>query len=126
VTGRTKIASAAWTTIALLTLLGGCAGGDYGASRDEAAPDDAAPSGLETPAVLDLTVEAQAVLAKADIADGAEDHVVAKCPGCNLAMEGSADHAAHVGDYELHFCSEDCSRRFQEDTNASILALAIP
>lgn len=67
-----------------------------------------------------------AVLARADAADGAVDHVVAKCPGCGLGMEGDAQHAAHVGEYDLHFCSAPCRDRFTEDTTASLLAMEIP
>jgi hypothetical protein len=122
-TGRAKFQSVAWTVIAMLALLTGCGGGDYGHGDSHG---DAASHEAATPAVLDLTVEAQAILATADLADGTEDNVVSKCPGCNLAMDGSAEHVAHVGEYELHFCSAGCSEKFQEDTNAAILALATP
>jgi len=119
--------AAAAAGLVVAALAAGCAAGDHGTATGEHGthPADAAPETV-APAVLELTPEAEAILAQADRVDGTEDHVVAKCPGCNLAMDGTAEHAAHVGDYELHFCSEGCSRRFQEDTNASILAMKMP
>jgi Fe-S oxidoreductase len=67
-----------------------------------------------------------AKLAGADLADGTEDNVVSRCPGCALAMDGSADHALQVKDYELHFCSDSCRHGFEEDTMAKVAKLEIP
>ena len=67
-----------------------------------------------------------AILARADQVDGASDHVVSSCPGCQLHMPGNAAHAVQVGDYALHFCSEECKSRFDKDLEKSVLALAVP
>ncbi len=63
------------------------------------------------------------VLAAADAADGSKDKVVAKCGGCKLGMDGSADHALKVKDYEMHFCSADCKSHFAENTEKAVMAL---
>jgi len=99
-----------YTLLAILGLLvlAGCGGAPEAAS--EAPASDAAVA---------------AVLAKADGIDGATDQVVANCPGCALAMQGSAEHAMTVGEYELHFCSDDCKNTFAESPADSILALNI-
>lgn len=65
-------------------------------------------------------------LAGADLADGTEDMVVSRCPGCALAMEGSADYPVSVEGYELHFCSESCRHGFEDDLMANIARLEIP
>lgn len=78
------------------------------------------------PAVFEMTPELEAVLVKADLVDGTEDKVVARCPGCDFGMEGSAEHAVHAGDYELHFCSEKCKDAFSEDLAGSLMAMAFP
>ena len=76
-------------------------------------------------AAFEATPAVNAVLAKADLADGTEDHVVGKCPGCSLAMEGTADHPMTVGDYSLHFCSDECRDRFTESGAQAILDLPV-
>ena len=105
------------TILAALLVLAGCGG--ESASYD--GPKEAAE-----PASVKLTPELEAKLASADRADGEEDHVVANCPGCNLAMEGEADNAVDVGDYALHFCSDTCQRDFSEDLQRSLVALLVP
>ena len=67
-----------------------------------------------------------AKLAGADLVDGKEDFVVARCPGCALAMEGSAEHSLQVEGYELHFCSDSCRHNFEEDAMAKLAKLEIP
>jgi len=106
--------------LAVLLVLAGCGG--ESASYDEPA-EPAEPAGPES---VELTPELEAKLASADRADGEEDHVVAYCPGCNLAMEGEADHAVDVGDYALHFCSDTCQGDFSEDLKGSLVALVVP
>ncbi len=71
-------------------------------------------------------VELRFVLAKADQVDGTEDHVVSKCPGCALAMDGNEDHSLEVEDYELHFCSDRCRDGFTENTAEAVMALKVP
>lgn len=116
---------------AAVALLTGCgAGDDAGAAADHAAAAadqaaEAATSAEHVAVTVAATPAMTAVLVKADQADGAEDHIVAKCPGCALAMEGSADHAMEVGDYSLHFCSDSCKDRFGENAAQAILELPV-
>jgi YHS domain-containing protein len=86
------------------------------ATTVESATPSAAPA---NPTAADL-----AVLAAADRADGTEDRAVRLCPGCSLAMEGSAEHALELGGYELHFCSAPCREHFAEHPESGIEALA--
>ena len=83
--------------IALLTLAG-CGGGDYDsaeAENPEAAPD--ASSEPAAVAMIEVGPEGAAMLALADAADGTSDHVVERCSGCSLGMEGKAEHALQAG-----------------------------
>ena len=64
------------------------------------------------------------VLTKADAADGSVDHVVTKCAGCGLGMDGNPLHAVEHDAYELHFCSESCSTNFTEAPEAVLGRLA--
>ena len=124
-----KVLSGILVTTAALVLLAGCGGGETAYSADDADASAAAEPAVEPaaePAVLELSPEAVAILAQADLADGTEDHVVSKCASCNLKMEGSAENVLQVGDYEMHFCSNTCSRRFGETTEALILELPHP
>jgi hypothetical protein len=116
-----KVLSSILVTTAALVLLAGCGGGETAYSAD-----DADASAAAEPAVLELSPEAVAILAQADLEDGTEDHVVSKCASCNLKMEGSEENVLQVGDYEMHFCSNTCSRRFEENTEALILELPHP
>lgn len=84
------------------------------AARDAA--DAPKPAASLTPEQLD------AVLATADAADGTVDHVVSKCAGCRLGMDGRADHAVSAHGYQLHFCSDDCKARSSKDIDATITA----
>jgi hypothetical protein len=68
--------------------------------------------------------DATSVLARADKADGTADHVVAKCAGCALGMDGNPLHAVTHEDYELHFCSETCAEGFSKDPEAVLGRLA--
>ena len=52
------------------------------------------------------------ILAKADQVNGTADKIVTKCARCNLAMDGTKEHALKVGEYTLLFCSEDCKQTF--------------
>lgn len=84
--------------------------------------------GAEVDAVVEEASSVDAVAAKlalADMADGAADKVVTLCAGCALGMEGSAEHAADVHGYVMHFCSDGCRKPFAEDPDAAILALVI-
>ncbi len=79
----------------------------------------------ETPVVIEASPELEAKLAVADLADGTEDQVVAQCPGCGLAMEGSDDYLSQVADYSIHFCSDRCKNAFAEDPEGMLMALAV-
>ena len=120
-TQRWNVRMSLLAVLTALVVLTGCAGGEQ---AEDAAHGEA--GGGAEPAVIEISEEAAAILARADLADGTEDHVVRKCASCNLAMDGSPDHALQVGEYEMHFCTSTCSRRFKEATEASILAMAQP
>ncbi len=127
---------------ALITItLTGCGGGettdlesaaeDMAAEAGEAAEGAMDQAGESVEGAMDMAGEemneaAAMVLAKADGMDGAEDMVVSKCPGCALAMDGDAAHAANMGDYELHFCSADCMDKFNEAPVKSLMAMKLP
>lgn len=72
------------------------------------------------------TADVLARLAKADAVDGKTDKVVDKCAGCSLGMDGKAEKELVVGDYKMHFCSDGCLGRFQDDPNGQITALKLP
>lgn len=78
------------------------------------------------PNAFPFNLEAATLLASADALDGAEDQVVGKCGGCALTMDGSAEHALKVGDYQMHFCSDYCRNGFEKDTEKALMALTIP
>jgi hypothetical protein len=78
------------------------------------APADVAPA---------LDEATLAGLAAADALDGASDHVVAKCAGCALRMDGKAEHSVSVGDYTLHLCSTSCADHFTGDLGAGLARL---
>ncbi len=111
------------TTIVLALALVACGGArtsyDEPAEAEPAEATPAAPAGNTEPSEAML-----AALAVADRADGDEDQVVGNCAGCGLAMEGSDEHALHVGDYAMHFCSDSCRGKFSEDVEASLVALS--
>jgi hypothetical protein len=110
-----------------VALLAGCAEQTTPPAEEAAAEPVPEPVAEEVvAAVLEMTPELEAVLAKADLVDGTEDKVVARCPGCGLGMDGSAEHAAHAGDYALHFCTEQCKDAFSTDLAGSLMAMALP
>jgi Fe-S oxidoreductase len=113
---------------AILAAIAMTACGGAGTSYDE--PATAEPAAEAAPAAeagpIEPTEAMLATLAAADAADGTTDHVVAKCPGCALAMEGSADSALQVGDYALHFCSDSCRDHFSTDVEGKLVAMKIP
>jgi hypothetical protein len=89
------------------------------AAPEAAAPADTAPA-ESTPALDEATL---AGLAAADALDGAADHVVAKCAGCALRMDGKAEHSLAVGDYTLHLCSSPCQDHFAADLAGGLAGL---
>ena len=88
--------------------------------------DDTAPPKDSAKTPTGPSAEVLAALAKADGADGKTDKVVSKCVTCALAMDGKADHAATVGDYKVHLCSDDCKKKFDTDPDKALLALKVP
>ncbi len=132
---KQHFARASWRGFVLLCLLLTVGGGGYESDdatveTSEETPvvteavegEDAAPElAIEIPAPMEEMVGA--VLAKADAYDGTTDHIIANCPGCALAMEGNPDHALHIADHELHFCSEDCKAQFAENAMENLIAL---
>ncbi|MCP3981702.1 MAG: hypothetical protein GY716_20570 [bacterium] len=114
-------------TLGIVLLLAGCHGhdGDHGHADADAADagGETEPAAEEASLTVEVGPAAQAMLALADHADGAGDHVVSKCPGCRLAMEGDAAHAMKAGEYELHFCSDTCRDDFAKHAEEAIVAL---
>jgi L-aminopeptidase/D-esterase-like protein len=119
---------AIWSLLLLtVALLAGCAEQATPPAEETAAEPVAEPVAEEiVAAVFEMTPDLEVKLAAADLLDGAEDKVVARCPGCGLAMDGSAEHAAHAGDYALHFCTAECKDAFSEDLAGSLMAMALP
>ena len=78
-------------------------------------PETVAETSGDEPVPIDLNEAQLAILKAADLHDGVEDGVVQECGRCALAMEGDEAHAAHVGDYELHFCSDRCKLAFEDN-----------
>ncbi len=106
--------------IAFLTLaVAGCEGGNK-----EASPPSGDPA--STTAAPQPSAAGLAVLVKADAADGATDKVVSKCLTCNLGMDGSSDHIAKLGDYQLHLCSAECKAGFEKAPEKELLSVNFP
>ena len=112
---RTKV-SVTWVC-GLTALLGVACGGN------ETAEDTAQAT---PPPATTVTSEMQARLVLADQVDGTKDGVVARCAGCMLGMDGSADHALQVGDFQMQFCSDVCRGLFAEDVQKSVMAMTVP
>lgn len=120
--------SVVFSCIAAVALLCAVGCGDK-SSYDK--PDAAAVEPTEAvesaePAHLEVGEEAVMLLARADVVDGHEDHVVSNCVGCALAMEGKAEQVVHVGDYEMHFCSDHCREAFEKDAEGALMAVEWP
>jgi Fe-S oxidoreductase len=120
-TRRFSLCVLAFLPLAALTI--GC--GEQAQQSDYDAPEAAEALVEEAAAEIEAGPEVLQALAKIDLVDGTEDHVVSNCPACKLAMEGSAEHAMHVGDYALHFCSEEEKNAFAQQGADALLALAV-
>lgn len=70
-----------------------------------------------------INAHTTACLAYGDQLDGVVDNVVSKCPACSMAMSGSPEHKAMVGDYEIHSCTADCSAAVEKDPNKVFAAV---
>ena len=106
--------------VALLALLAVACGA--GSEQREAASEPAQAATDVDPATR---ARAEAVLARADAADGTVDPVVEKCSGCNLHMSGKPEQTVAVLGYELHQCSATCKERFEKAPVESVLAMRI-
>lgn len=67
-----------------------------------------------------------AKLAAWDSLDGKTDKTIEKCAGCNLSMDGKADHALTVSGYSMHFCTGHCQENYAKDTAQKILTQKTP
>jgi hypothetical protein len=119
-TPRTEILAVG--LLLLLALAIACGGGESVESEVAAEPTDQ-PAEPQAAAAEMTLVE---MLAAADLVDGTADHVVSRCAACNLGMQGSADHAVQIGEYELHFCSEGCAKPFAESPEQAVMAMVLP
>lgn len=83
---------------------------------------------VEKPEEIDAETKAkvEAKLVSADEFDETTDKIVSKCAGCKLGMDGSDKYALTAFGYTMYFCSDDCKKKFEEDTAKAILALEIP
>ena len=108
---QTKLVFFLALTIALVVATLGCTTSGQYSSKQSTMTDEEVQAAVAT------------LLARADLADETEDHVVEQCAGCGLAMPGSPDHTLQVQDYEMHFCSDDCYGHFADDPDEAILAL---
>ncbi len=121
-------------SVLITATLTGCGGGETTdvestAGEMAAEAEEAVEGAMEETGeavATELSEAALVMLAKADALDGAKDMIVAKCAGCALAMEGNAEYAAHLGEYELHFCSEECKTKFNESPVESLVAMELP
>jgi hypothetical protein len=102
------------TLVALALVIAACGGSGPG-------PENPTAKAAMSPEELDAALAR--LLVQADLADESEDHVVEKCLGCGLAMDGSADHVVHAHGYEFHLCSDGCEQRVAEDVDEALLAL---
>ena len=118
--------SVVFACIAVVALLCAVGCGETYEKTDTAASEPTDAVEPAEPAHLEVGPEAQVLLARADGVDGHEDHVVSNCLGCALAMEGKAEQVVHVGDYEMHFCSDGCREGFEKDAEAALIAMEWP
>lgn len=107
-------------TFSLLVIIG-CAG--LAACKPAAVPPAESAPAAPRPAVA-LTDELRPRLVAADTADGKVDHVVSKCIGCSLHMDGLPAHASVVGEYTVEFCSKSCQAGFAKDPAKATAFLA--
>ena len=127
-------------SVVLLAPVGGCSKEDEAKKappesdvvKEAETPKDAAPKAdVAETGTGDAQAKAQqakleAMLAKADLVDGKADKIVTKCATCAFKMDGSSEHAVTASGYTLYFCTEDCAKKFSENTTESILAMKIP
>lgn len=119
--------------LAAATVLVGC-GRMSTPKTTDAAPAAARPEAKSTTATADSMAAAptaadaaavEAILAKADAADGTVDKIVSKCAGCGLGMAGLPEHSADCHGYTLHLCSAHCKESYEKNGDAMITALPI-
>ncbi len=117
-------------SIACVVVVAACVaaacGGEKPATGERSATSESGAATARRTADPATQAQIDSILASADRVDGAADHVVSRCPGCQLHMQGSEAHAVQMGAYAMHFCSEDCKARFGKDVEKSVLALEIP
>jgi YHS domain-containing protein len=89
------------------------------------APAAAAPAAAAPAAGPALAPELLAKLEKADAKDGAVDHVVHKCAGCSLGMDGKDKFPMQLAGYTMHFCKQACLDRYQKDPQKALLTLKV-
>ncbi len=120
-------------SILITATMTGCGGGetDIESAADEMAAEagDAVEGAVEDAGeavAAELNEAAVMVLAKADALDGTKDMIVTKCVSCGLTMDGNAEYAAQLGEYELHFCNEECLTKFNENPVETLTTMELP
>ena len=97
-----------------------------GCRQEKPAQKELAKEEGEVDRTVAMKAAVKAKLAIVDKFDGKTDKIVSKCASCALGMDGKSEHALGVSGYTLHFCSEYCKTRFEQNTAMAILALQIP
>jgi hypothetical protein len=114
----------------VLLLLVACGGSDTETTVEK--PNDPTPQAAEVTTAANTAVapngdaptfDKRAALAKADLADGAEDKVAQKCMGCSLAMDGDSAHTIEHEGYALHMCSGECKMNTESDIDGALSGL---
>ncbi len=85
-----------------------------------------APTGKTTKTPAASGTGVAAILAKADAKDGMTDKVVTKCVTCMLGMDGEADYSVKIDEYEVHLCSPDCKKFFEQNPEKALKNLNLP
>ncbi len=102
-------------SIAFLMLFQACSGTPEPEAIEATNATNPTPPSSDEGVDMELTPEQLATLDAADLLDSQQDKIVEKCGRCALAMDGDETHASHVGEYELHFCSDSCKASFEAD-----------
>jgi hypothetical protein len=112
---RTRVLIVCCASVLLGVVVCGC--------KEESTSDSASAPAAKVELSTADRLKVAAPLKVADAADGTTDKVIHRCAGCKLAMDGNAKHALTVGEYEMHFCSVDCTSRFSSDFVKQVMAI---
>jgi hypothetical protein len=106
----------------LVFLLFPCCGGNGPSGSPQSQTVGQSQNRQEAP----LDQAALTKLAAADELDGSKDHLISKCAGCALAMDGSPNHTVKLAESTLQFCSAFCRDEFAKDPVGKLAGLVVP